>query len=169
MTKHSLFVKYLGIYLNQNLTYEFEVKNILRKMACGIKTLYSVKYFLTDKTCLMLFNSLVISHIHYPAILLNEISQNLITTLEKQLNWDVKACFNRRKYDSSSDLKIKYNIFPIRILLDIKAVTYFWKCQNNLLTAFKSSNKVTTALIKTQVTDEGNYLRLSSKECFHEK
>ena len=39
----------------------------------------------------MLLNSLVISHIHYPAILINEMSQNLITTLKKQLNWGVKA------------------------------------------------------------------------------
>ena len=107
-------------------------------MPCGIKTLYSVKLFLPDKTCLMLLNSLVISHIHYPAILSNGISQTLITTLEKQLNWGVKACFNRRKYDSSSDLKMKHNIFPIRILLDLKAVSYFWKYQNNLLPAYKS-------------------------------
>ena len=69
------------------------------KMACGNKFLYSVKSFLPDKRCLMLLNSFVISHIYYPdypAVLLNGISQNLITTLEKQLNWDVKTCFNRR-------------------------------------------------------------------------
>ena len=90
-------MKYLGIYLDQNLTFEYEVKNILKKMACGIKTLYSVKSFLPDKTCLMLLNSLGISHIHYPALLLNGIPQKIITTLEKQLNWGVKACFNRRK------------------------------------------------------------------------
>ena len=79
MTKHSSFVKYLGIYLDQKLTYEYEVKNILKKMVYGIKTLYSVKSFLPDKTCLMLLNSLVISHIHYPALLLNGVSQSLIT------------------------------------------------------------------------------------------
>ena len=109
-------------------------------MACGIKTLYSVKSFLSDKTCLMLLNSLVNSHIHYPAIVIYGISQNLCTTLKKQLNWGVKACFNRRNFDSASDIKIKHNIFPIRILSDLKAVTYFWKYQNNLLPAFKSSN-----------------------------
>ena len=47
-------------------------------MALGIKTFHSVKSFLPDKTCLMLFNSHVGSHIHYPAILINGISQNLI-------------------------------------------------------------------------------------------
>ena len=62
----------------------------------------------------------------------------------------IKACFNRGKFDSSSDLKTKHNILSIRILLDFKAVTYFWKYQNNLRTAFKSSNKISTDLIQTQ-------------------
>ena len=97
----------------------------------------------------MILDSFVISHIHYPAILIG-ISKNLNTTLEKQLNWGVKACFNRGKFDSSSDLTVKHNIFPIRILLDFKAVTYFWKYQNTLLAAFKCSSKVTSALMKTQ-------------------
>ena len=36
MTKHYSFVKYLGIYLDRNLTYEYEVKNTLEKIACCI-------------------------------------------------------------------------------------------------------------------------------------
>ena len=35
--------KYLGVYLVQNLTFQEEVKNILRNMAFGIKTLYSIR------------------------------------------------------------------------------------------------------------------------------
>ena len=84
--------------INQNLTYEYEVKNYLRKKECGIKLLYSVKSFLPDKTCLMLLNPIVISHIHYPAILIERISQNLIPNLKKQLNMGVKACFHRKKF-----------------------------------------------------------------------
>ena len=136
-TNISSFVNYLGVYLDQNLTYEREVKNVLKKMACGIKTMYAVKQFLPEKTCLLLLNALVISHLHYPSILLQGLSQNLITTLEKQLSWGVKACFNRQKMDSSSDLKIKHSIFPVRIFLDYKAVFYFWKYHNKLLPAFR--------------------------------
>ena len=97
-TNISSFVKYLGVYLDQNLTYEREVKNVLKKMACGIKTMYAVKQFLPEKTCILLLNALVISHLHYPSILLQGLSQNLVTTLEKQLSWGVKACFNRKKW-----------------------------------------------------------------------
>ena len=35
-------VKYLGVVLDQFLTFQDEIKNILRKMACGIKTLQSI-------------------------------------------------------------------------------------------------------------------------------
>ena len=63
-------------------------------MACGIETLYSVKSFPPNKISLLLFNSLNVSHIPYPTIFINGISQKLITTLEKHLNWGVKACFN---------------------------------------------------------------------------
>ena len=147
-TSLSSFVKYLGVYLDQNLTYENEVKHVLKKMACGIKTIYAVKQFLSEKVCLLLLNALVLSHLHYPAILLQGISQNLLTTLEKQLSWGVKACFNRQKQDSSSDLKIKHNILPIRIFLDYKSCFYFWKYHNNLLPAFSGPNTIPTARMK---------------------
>ena len=38
-------VKYLGVYLDRNLTFQNEIKNILRKMATGIKVLYNCKVF----------------------------------------------------------------------------------------------------------------------------
>ena len=88
-------VKYLGVLLDPNLNYQNEVKNILRKIACGIKTIYCVRDFLPTKTRLLLLNALVISNLHYSSILLNGISRSLISTLEKQLNWGIKACFNR--------------------------------------------------------------------------
>ena len=113
-------------------------------MACGIKTLHTVKSFLPQEFCLKLLNALVLSQIQHPVILLNGISQNLITSLEKQLSWAVKACFNSNKSDSSSDLKIK-NSIPIKLLLKYRSVTYFWKYQNSLIPAFKTSLKLPNA------------------------
>ena len=100
-------IKYLGVYLDQNLTYQEEVKHILRKMACGIKTLYSIRDYFPEKVRLLLLNALVISHLHYLAFLMNGSTENLNTNLEKQLKWGINACFNRTKHDRSSDLKIK--------------------------------------------------------------
>ena len=125
-------VKYFGVYLDRNLNYQAEVKNILRKMACSIKTIYYVRDFPPEKTRLFLLNALVISHLQYSSVLLNGISQSLISTLEKQLNWGVKACFNRCKMDSAQDLRIKHGIISVRKTLDMNAIKLFWKWKHNL-------------------------------------
>ena len=59
--------------------------------------------------------------------LLTGITENLITTLEKQLNWGIKACFNRSKFDHSTNLKIRHKILPARYFLDYKGLSYLWK------------------------------------------
>ena len=107
-----------------------------------------MKRFLPGKICLLLLNALVLSHLHYPAILLQGISQKLLTTLEKLLSCSVKACFNCQKQDSASDLKIKLIIIPIRFFLDYKSCFYFLKYQNILLPAFSGTNTLPTARMK---------------------
>ena len=111
-------IKYLGVSTDSALTYQDEVKSILRKMACGIKTLYSLREVISDNYKVLTLNALVISHLHYSAVLLNGINKNLIRSLEKQSSWGVKACFHRKKNVSSLDLKIKNKILPIRNILD---------------------------------------------------
>ena len=66
-------------------------------MAESIKVLQNIKNALPDSMKLLLINSIVLSHIHYPAILLTGMTQSLIITLEKQLSWAVKATFNGKK------------------------------------------------------------------------
>ena len=63
LIKQKESVKYLGVSLDRNLNYQGQVMNILRKMACSIKTIYYVRDFLPEKIRLFLLNALVISHL----------------------------------------------------------------------------------------------------------
>ena len=83
------------------------------------------------------------SQIQHPAILLNDISQNLNTSLEKQLSWAVKACFNRQKSDFSSDFKIKNSVFPIELMLEYRSFTHFWKNQKQSVTSIQDLFELT--------------------------
>ena len=74
-------VKHFGINFDQFLTLQVEVKNISRKMACGIKTLIK-KRPLTIQNPLLQLNTLVISHFHYPAVPLSCKTTNLAETLK---------------------------------------------------------------------------------------
>ena len=82
-------------------------------MAVGIKVIYSIKNIFPEKTRSALLNVLVLSHLHYPIVLFSGLKKSLRVTLNKQLNWRLKACFNRTKFDRTTDLKIKHKILPV--------------------------------------------------------
>ena len=136
LIKQKESVKYLGVYLDGNLKYQAEVKNFLRKMVWSLKTFYYVLDFLPAKSRLFLLKAIVISHLQYSLVLLNGISQSLISILEKQLNWGIKACFPRYNMDSGKDLRIIHGIISSCQTLDMNAIKFFWKWKHNLLPAF---------------------------------
>ena len=98
----------------------------------NLQNILNLQNIFPEKTKLLSLNALVIIHLHYSAILIGGIREILINTLEKQLNWGIKACFNRTKYERSSDLKKRHNILPVRFLLDLKTSTYFYRWKMDL-------------------------------------
>ena len=89
-------VKYLGIMIDSHLIFQ-EVKKILKKMACRIKTIAAIQKPFYIQTRLLLLQSLVFSHLHYSSVLLSGISQKLILKLDKQVNWALKTIIYRKK------------------------------------------------------------------------
>ena len=118
-------VKFLGVILDQFPNIQGENKNILRKIACWIKILQSIEKPLTIKNRILLL--VVITHLHYLAILLSSLTSNLLKLLQKQLSRAIKTCCDRRKFDSSSDLKLQYRVHPVSLYLDWKIVCHLWK------------------------------------------
>ena len=78
-------VKYLGVCLDRKLSFQNEMKNILRKMATGIKVLYDLQNIFPEKIRSLLLNALVIRYLQYSAILLGSIRK--ISKLLLKNNW----------------------------------------------------------------------------------
>ena len=106
--------KYLGIIVDNNLSFESQVKKILQKMAIGIKTIKTIRTQLPTKTLEALLNAIVLSHLDYSALLINEINQNLINSLERHLNSTIKTDVFRSKHKSTRDIRLHKNIQQMR-------------------------------------------------------
>ena len=56
-------------------------------------TIYAIRKSIPQKLLILVLNALVLSHLHYSASIFHAIEQNLIKSLEKQLNWSLRATF----------------------------------------------------------------------------
>lgn len=128
--------KYLGIIFDNNLSFKTQTKKVLKNMATGIKTIYTIRNFVPLQTRLVLLNALVLCHLYYPCVLFSGINNTLMSSLDKQINWAVKACCFKRKYDSSTQLKKSNGILPAQKQIEYMCLTYFWKLVNNQSAAF---------------------------------
>ena len=131
-------MKYLGVIIDSKLKFDGEVKKILQRTPCGIKLLNSVIKSLTDKTKVLLLNAIVISNLHYSALILIGLQKSLLITLEKQLCWGIKSIFNRRIYDRCTDLKLRNKMLSVSFILKYHCSKYFFRLLSNGLPAYKS-------------------------------
>ena len=75
-------------------------------MAYENNKLYLIICDLFLEKIVLQLNALVTSiYIIYQYVRLNWKTENLLTTVEKQLSWPIKACFNRKKFYHSSGLE----------------------------------------------------------------
>ena len=93
------------------------------------KTVPLIKEPRPTETGILLMIALVVSHLSYPDMLLNGNSTSLTTSLDEQLRWAIKIFYDRVKFDSSSDLKLKHSVSPVTMflesLLDFEKITPF--------------------------------------------
>ena len=80
-------VKCLGVHIDCNLSFDEEIKNVLRKMAVGIKVIYSIKNIFPEKTRSALLNALFLTHLHYTIVLFSGFKKTIRVILNKQMNW----------------------------------------------------------------------------------
>ena len=146
------------------------VKHILPKTAQGIEAIYTLRKLPPLHFKISILNTLGLSHIHYSAVLLSTISNNLIITLEKNSRV-VKFSFHCTKYSSTVQIKKKNHILPIEFLLVDRLATYvkvlIMKKKRVFLTG--SGLQITAAIYyikrRTNTWFSKNFLAKNSPRC----
>ena len=124
-------VKYLGVINDSKLKFDGEVTIVRHRMACGIKVLKTISKSLPVKTKISLLNAIAISHLHHSALILIGFQNSLLKTSDKQLDWGIKTIFNRRKYDRSTDLKLRNKILPVSFPMKFHCSKFFFRLISN--------------------------------------
>ena len=84
-------------------------------MASAIRSLYFVHYQVPLKTTINRFRLLVLSHLDFGAVFFQNLPSYSIDRINKQINWGIKVCFMKTKYDTARDLLLETKILPAEL------------------------------------------------------
>ena len=109
--------RYLGVQFDSNLTFENHLNSVLSKMANAIRSLYLVRNQIHLKVRIDVFKSVVLSHLSFSGVFLQTLTVKNINHINRQINWGIKVCYFRQKFDHSIDLLIKDRIVPAELFI----------------------------------------------------
>ena len=118
--------RYLGVIIDRELTYQNQLNKVISKMASAIRSLYLVRYQVPLKTRINLFKSLVLSHLDFSAIFFQNLPSYSIDRIKKQINWGIKVCFMKTKYDTVRDLLLETKILPAELQITRVSLNRFF-------------------------------------------
>ena len=110
-------------------------------MAVGMKTVETVLHRFPTGVLLMLFHSLVMSHLEYSLLFFFKVSSSLLLSLEKQMNWALKSVF-------SKTVETVQHRFPTGVLLMLFHALVMSHLEYSLLFFFKVSSSLLLSLEK---------------------
>ena len=133
--------QYLGITIDQTLTWKNHVDDLAKKCSRSIGILHKVKQFLPESALLSLYYTLFLSHINYGITAwssANIVDKNRLHFLQKR----ALRAVNTEYRSHSNPLFIKYNQLKISDLGNHNIGIFMYKyCSNLLPSSFKNMFK----------------------------
>ena len=124
-----LSTKFLGVYVDQHLSWKTHMKNLLIKPRCSLGAICKVKPLLNRDTLLQLYRSLVNSHLLYSVQNWCYGNKTFCQKLQRVSNKFLRIIFGLSKRDSVKDAMIKHKLLNLD-QLTIKAIAIFTFKQN---------------------------------------
>ena len=121
-------LKYLGVWLDKNLSLEDHIQFKIKTAASSIRNIIAIRDYINTETAKLLATSLVLSHLDFANCVLIGLPDKCIKRLQRIQNWAAKAVLRRSKFDSSSDALQTLHWLPIRERIDFKVLCLVHKC-----------------------------------------
>ena len=103
-------LKILGIYVDKNLNWNEQIRHTKKRAMNAIINLSRAKHMLTEKTKIILYNTLVTPHFTYGDIIWGGCSQENARKLQVAQNFAMRTIKNKRKRESAKEIlhEMKY-------------------------------------------------------------
>ena len=128
--------KFLGVTIDSNLNWNDHTNNLLTSISKGIGILRRLKYLVTEKALIMLYNALILPYIIYCNIVwgnCNKTKTNAILLLQKKV---LRICTNSHHREHTDPLFFRLKTLKIEDVHKYQTAIFMFKYTQNLLPLF---------------------------------
>ena len=124
----SQIVKYLGAWLDSELTLKTHVKKKCASAMLNLQRIKSIWKYLTIESCTKLVVSLWLSHLDYSNSILYGLPNSKIKQMQNIQNYRAKLVLGRSKYDSNKEALAELHWLPVKSRINFKILVLVSKC-----------------------------------------
>ena len=124
-------IKYLGCYLDENLTFKKFVSEKCKTISLNLYLIKQIRQYLSDDSCKQIVQSLVTSHLDYANSVLYGLPESTIKRLQLLQNLAAKLVLKLRSTDSSTEALKRLHWLPVHYRIKFKVACIVFKCIND--------------------------------------
>ena len=125
-------VKYLGVYLDEKLTWEQHIENIRKKIDPLIAAIRRCSKF-QDETAMLIYNAHILSKVRPNILIWSICNKEMSNKVQVLLNRSLKALLRLNWFTSLDELTELTNTFTLDELIMIERTKFIYKFKNNLI------------------------------------
>lgn len=123
---------FLGLSLNENLTWKTHIDKIANKISRCIGILNRLKYFLPLEIKLTIYSSLILSHLNFGILLWGYQCERIIKLQKKAIRILSLSKYNAHTEPIFKDL----NLLKVTDILKLQELKFYYKFKHNLLPSY---------------------------------
>ena len=126
-------IRFLGVIINENLSWKEHMNTIKRKIRSSLGSIMRVKPCLTTKAMLILYNSLLLSHLRYCITSWCFGNRTKINQLQRICNKFIRAMYGIKRRGCVKNVMIKNELLNIQQLYESEIAILMYKFQKRTL------------------------------------
>lgn len=131
--KEKTDTKYLGVILDQNLSWRQHVDSILPKLQKATGILSKLRYYVPKNILRTVYFSLYQSHLNYNLLNWSCASQNILDQIKVSQNKTLRIMSFAKRDQQCQNLFEDFKILPLDQLIKLTQAKFMWKITNKQL------------------------------------
>ena len=133
LIKKSDYVKYLGVIVDNKLSWTHHIDALKLKLskACGI--IYKLRYYVPLSTLKLVYYSMFQSHLQYSLLNWGRACKSNLHKLEVLQNKIIRACLFCPLQYHTNLLYCRFNVLKLKDMINMEIAKFMFKFNNNML------------------------------------